>query len=144
MLIPSERPAYRILAANGFFGPDDHLYGQGDCIVFDDEPNEEMEPLNELARTKLREYLTKLDGFAEEVAKKNGRAFQGRVRSLDEQIKMATQDARRISLISGDGGVPLMSAKNERAANVGKIEDDEVPQTGGGKRQSGRKNALSL
>jgi hypothetical protein len=98
MLIPSDRPAYRILAVEGFFGPDCHLYREGECIIFDGIPNEEMEPLNELARDRLRQYSEMLDVEAEKVAKQAGRAFTGRPRNREGLIATATADARAVQL----------------------------------------------
>ena len=130
MIIPQDRPAYRILSPNGFFGPDDHLYVEGDCIVFEDEPNEDMEPLNDVAREKLKVYLQKLDDLGREAAAKAGRAYAGRARSLDEALATAREDARRIQLVEGDGGRPLMGAKKRGRPRVERIEKDEPPQDG--------------
>jgi hypothetical protein len=131
MNIPQDRPAYRILEGS-FFGPDDHLYKEGECIVFDDEPNEQMEPLNDLAREAMNTYLTKLDKLAQAVAEKNGRSFASRRPTLEESMANAHQEARRVELISGDGGVPLMGAKRGRGRpRIEKLGGEEVPETRG-------------
>jgi hypothetical protein len=130
MLIPSDRPAYRILSEAGFFGPDDHLYRAGDCIVFDDEPNEDMEPLNEPARTALEKFFDKLDAAARRKAEKAGLEYAGRPKSLDEKITLATADARRVQLINGDGGVPLMGGKKRGRPRIERMEPDPTPETG--------------
>jgi hypothetical protein len=126
--LPKDRAAYRILSS--FFGPDDHLYGEGDCIVFDGEPNEEMEPLNEMAQERLNRFYEKLDGFAKAVAAKNGRSFAGRSRSLDEAVSLASQDARR--------NVPLMGndpkVQKQEFVNIERIGPDSVPQTSASKK----------
>ena len=132
VVIRGDRPAYRILAEAGFFGPDCHLYKRGDAIYFDDEPNEEMEPLNELAQKAHRAYFEKLDQGAAEAAAKNGRVFVGRARTLDEKVAFATADAKRISLVEGDGGVPLMKGKPTNAGAIAAVgADEEIPDTGG-------------
>lgn len=138
MSIPSDRPVYRILATAGFFGPDDHLYEEGDIIVFLDEPNDEMEPMNDLAREKQHAYFDKLDALAKAAAEKAGRQYAGRARSLDEAIAIASQDARRVQLVRGDGGVPLMGAKHHGPARVEKIVDEAVTPP------DGRRGKLSL
>lgn len=131
ILIPTDRPAYRILSEKGFFGPDCHLYQEGDCLVFDDEPNEEMEPLNDLAREKIKILFDKLDGLAREVAKANGRQFVERPRTLEGAVAMATIDAKRVMLNPGDGGVPLMGSTIGRD-RAHKLEAAEpTPETGG-------------
>lgn len=127
--IDDSRPAYRILSEHGFFAPNQHLYEQGDSIYFDGEPNEEMEPLNELAKEQLRKLFTKLDAAAELVAKKTGMSFAGRARSLDEALANATMIARETQLIKGGAGVPLMGAVPKNAHSVSTIEKPETPDT---------------
>lgn len=130
MIVPSDRPAYRILAPNGFFGPDDHLYHEGECIVFDGEPNEEMEALNEPAKQRLESYFQKLEEHARLAAEKAGRPYTGRPKSLDQAIALAHQDARQVQLISGGPGVPLMGAKKEGAPKVERLDAAPTPETG--------------
>lgn len=130
MRIPDDRPAYRILDPNGFFGPNDHLYSEGDCIIFDDEPNENFEPLNALARERMSAYFDKLDELARKAAEKHGREYAGRARTLEDAVAIASQDARRVQLIDGDGGVPLMGAKKRGRPRIEHIEQAEVPQDG--------------
>lgn len=127
MSLNIERPAYRILATHGFYGPDDHLYNEGEEIFYDDEPNEEMEPLNESARVKLSGYLEKLDTLAKQAADKFGRPFLERPRTLDGAISMVTEDIRR--------SMSIMGSKAEKT-NIAKVEKDETPETG--KRGRGR------
>lgn len=140
--IPQDRPVYRILNVAGFFGPDSHLYKEGEVIAFQDEPNEDMEPMNQMAKDAIEKYLNKLDELARSVAKKNGRQFAGRPRSLDGVIAVASEDMRRVSLVQGDGGVPLMGAQRTNTG-IEKIEVMETPQTGG-KNQKNGKGTLSL
>lgn len=121
MTLTTERPAYRILATHGFFGPDDHLYQEGDEIYYDDTPNEEMEPLNEAARVKLEEYLTVLDDKAKEAAEKFGRPFIARPRTLDGAIAMVTEDMKR--------QMSIMGSRVEKT-NIEKMDKGDVPETG--------------
>ena len=129
MTISNDRPAYRILAIHGFFGPDDHLYQLGDEIYFDDEPNEEMEPLNESARKRLGEYLNKLDNLAKIAAEKLNKAYVGRPRTLDGAIAFASEMER--------DKVTIMSAKKD-VSSVGKIEQEDVPEVGSSQPKRGR------
>ena len=130
MLIPTDRPAYRILNPTGFFGPDDHLYSEGDCIVFEGIPNEEMEPLNALARERLEAYSEALDDGARKVAEKNGREYTPRPRTMEGNIDLATADARRPQLIQGGPGVPIMGGKKRNAPYTQKLTDDAPPDQG--------------
>lgn len=128
MSIDNTRPAYRVLATNGFFGPDDHLYREGEEIYFDGEPNEEMEPLNELARLRIVEFITKLEDESRKIADKLGKPFHGRPRSLDGGLALATELQRN--------GIAIMGAKKD-TSNIKQIKTEETPETGA-KRGKGR------
>lgn len=122
MLINESRPAYRITtpAPKGFFGPDDNLYMEGECIYFDGIPNEEMEPLNTLAYENMQKFLEGLDAEAKKVAEKLNRPFVGRARTLEGALETASAVQR--------SELPVMGHKKE--STVTKIEADETPQTG--------------
>lgn len=121
MSIDNTRPAYRILATNGFFGPDDHLYREGDEIYFDGEPNEEMEPLNELAKIRLNQFIEKLETQSKEIAFKLGRPFSGRPRGIDGGYALATELQRT--------GMAVMGVKKD-VTNIDKVHKEETPETG--------------
>lgn len=124
---------YRILSVAGFFGPDDNLYKLDSIIEFDGEPNDEMEPLNELARERLETHLEKLDNYAKISADKAGRPFVGRPRDLEGAITIARSDE-----IARKG---IMGVTKE-ATNIREIIKHEVPQTGE-KRKVGRPSKSS-
>ena len=65
-MIDNTRPAYRVLDPNGFYSDNDTLYQEGDEIYFEGEPNDQLEPLNQIAKDKLNNYLDKLDEQAKE------------------------------------------------------------------------------
>ena len=131
-----ERPKYKILSPNGFFGPDDHLYiedekGNPAIIYYDGEPNEEMEPLNEAAEENMRVYLDKLDKLAEEAAKKFNRPFTGRPRTIDGALVLAKHDETM--------RFKVMGAEKEIAkAGIEKAEPEPIPETGGTQPKRGR------
>lgn len=118
--IPQDRPVYRLGA--DFFGPDDTLYygpcaahPDGQVIVWRGEPNEDMEPLNDLAREALTEYSSKLDRLAQEKAAKEGKTFLSRPRGKSAQLQETIRDAHRMRDIESIGGVkhtPLFGADN--------------------------------
>ncbi len=120
-MLDNSRAAYRILSPNGFFGPDDHLYQEGEEIYFDGEPNEEMEALNELGQERLVQYLTKLDDLAREAAAKAGRVYVGRPRNLDGGLALATEVQR--------ASMSIMGARKETAV-VERVDAQDVPETG--------------
>lgn len=126
MAISETIPTYRQLDANGFFCPDGYLILENEAFEWDEEPNEQMEALNEPARQKLLALYKKLDAGAEAKARKEGRVFTGRARDLDVLVAEATADARRVELRPGDGGIPLMSAKLKSDAHVKKVTLEEA------------------
>lgn len=129
MAINNDRPAYRVLAIHGFYGPDDHLYEEGECIYYDNEPNEEFEPLNEKARQAMTNYLTKLENQAREVAAKLNRPFIERPKTLDGALVFATEIQRE--------KMAIMNAPKE-TKSIERVEVEETPETGQVKRGRGR------
>jgi hypothetical protein len=134
-LIDPTRPAWRVLNPNGFFGPDDHLYPEGEEIYFEGEPNEELEPLNDSARQKLVSYLERLDNLGREAALKAGKAYAGRPRSLDGGLALATAIQR--------SDMNLMGRSRDEAA-VERVAAEQIPETGSIKRSRGRPKKDSL
>ena len=129
--IPQDRPVYRILNEQGFYGPNDTLFQEGEIIVYDDTPNEDMEPMNELARVALEKYIDTLEESARVVAEKNGRSYAGRPRSKNEMLEFASQDARRLQTIGNQGGVPIMGAKKRGRPRIQRVGDPVVSEMGG-------------
>ncbi len=132
-VIRQDRPAYRIMAEKGFFGPDDCLYQAGSMIYWTDEPNQEMEPLNELAEKAMKAYLGRLDDEGRKVAEKIGKAYTSLADAYDNSRLMEVQDAKKIQLIDGQGAgeKPIMRAVKRGPKKIEAINAPEpVPQTG--------------
>lgn len=137
-MIDVTRAAYKILDSNGFYGPDDHLYPEGEEIYFDGEPNEQMEPLNDLAKFRLIKHIERLERETKAAYEKLGKPYAGRPRSFDGAIVLATELQR--------SGVVLMGAKKENKT-VKKVHEEGVPETGekrGRGRPPGAKNRPKL
>lgn len=141
MSISNDRPAYRILSPNGFFGPDDHLYQEGEEIFFDGIPNEEMEPLNQFALQRLTEYVEQLDKLAKDASEKLGRPFIGRPRSLDGALAFASEVQRNEMSIMG-------KKRSDEVESVSRVEREDTPETGSTTPKRGRgrprKDSLAL
>lgn len=125
-MIDNTRAAYRVLAPNGFFSDNDTLYlvdsnGEPAEIYYDGEPNEELEPLNELARQRLTAHLDKLDALGKAASEKLGRPYVGRPRNLDGAVELATAIARN--------EMQIMGTKN-KVSNTELVNQGETPQTG--------------
>lgn len=130
-VIPQDKPVYRILSEKGFFGPDDTLHPEGSIIVLFDTPNEDMEPMNELAREALSTYLDYLDECDQELAKANGRKFAPRTRGSKEEIMAnAHADARRIQSLSNPNGVSIMNAKMDSSKRIQTLGEEPAQDVG--------------
>lgn len=123
MSIDQTRAAYRVLEPSGFFSDNDTLYQEGDEIYFDGEPNEQLEPLNQLAKTRLVTYLEKLDANAKLAAERLGRPYIARPRNLDGAVELATALQR--------ANVAIMGTK-DKITSTERVEKGDVPETGGG------------
>jgi hypothetical protein len=119
-VIPQNKPVYRVLDEHGFFGPDDTLHPEGSLIVLHDLPNENMEPMNDLAREKFEEMLDGLEESARKVAEANGRHFAGRPRSKEDMIAHASEDARKATAIMG--------AKLDVSSRIESVTPAPVPE----------------
>lgn len=120
-LISNERAAYRILDPNGFFSDDDTLYKEGSEIYFDGIPNEQMEPLNQVARDRLVAHLEELDRLGREAAAKAGRAYAGRPRSLDGGLALAS------AIQKAEMGVMGAKAKQASTQTLDSPEATAIP-----------------
>lgn len=125
-MIDNTRAAYRILDVNGFYSDDDTLYivdadGNYPEIYFDGIPNEQMEPLNDLARQRLNSQLESLDKLAEADAKKLGKPFVGRPRTLDGAIAMASENERSKMSIMGN---------KDKSTSTERLVPSQVSETG--------------
>lgn len=96
----SNTPRYRLLSA--CYLEDDTLHVEGEEIWYVGIPNEEMEPLNELARNRSREYIESLDDAARAVAAARNRPFNGRMTdhaAIDQSIDDARRAAREVVVL---------------------------------------------
>lgn len=122
--IPQDRPVYRILQGK-FFGPDDTLYEEGSFVVWKDEPNLEMEPMNELAQENMIVFLKKLDTDGRKVAEKTGKAWNSLADAHANAYALAQQDSKSFEVLNKPKQVPLMGAKK----SIDSIEKIEVAPT---------------
>lgn len=140
--IPQDRPVYRVLAEKGFFGPDDSLHTEGEIIVLWDKPNEDMEPLNDMARKAFETMIDELEESAALVSEKNGRFFSGRARSKEEMIANASEDARRVQSLSNPNGVRIMGARTDSSKRIQIVNEADAPDIGQEKRRPGRPSTI--
>jgi hypothetical protein len=120
VVIPQDRPVYRI--NDKFFGPDDTLYISGSYVVWTEEPNTDMEPMNDLAQKNMTVYLKKLDALGREVAAKTGKAWNGLADAHANAYALAQKESKTFESLNGPKQVPLMGAKK----NTKSIEQIDV------------------
>ena len=119
VVIPQDEPVYRL--KGDYFGPDDVIYPEGSILAIADEPNQEMEPLNDLARAAMRAYLKKLDGYGRAAAEKVGKGYSGLEDAFANSLELNKQEGRRVHVINDKGAVPMMRA-NKQGKAVKKID----------------------
>lgn len=115
-------PRYRLLAP--CYLEDDTLHEEGEEIYYLGTPNEEMEPMNDLARDRSRAYLEGLDDHARAVAASRNLPFLGRSAMMDQAFEHAHRTAaqkgptvlpasREDVPLRGDLATPAQRAKRE-------------------------------
>ncbi len=137
-IVRQDRPAYRILKECFL---DDVMYFEGQMVYWDEEPNKEMEPLNDLAREAIAEFFDSRELLAKEASAAKGMRYIPLRRPVSEERELNTMESRRVELIKGDGGVPVMGArkrgrpKAERIDASG-VEEAPIVDTKAGKRDN--------
>jgi len=122
-------PVYKILDENGFFGPDCKLWRENDYIMYSDEPNLQMQPMNKAAREEMAKFVTKLEDFARKKAEKEGREFTGlthdMLRQLDDAVDSAFDENKKIMGLEPTGKPPVRpKLKNSDPRIQGVMEKD--------------------
>lgn len=128
-------PCYKYIGSKGFLSPEDELImaNTPQAVFYLDEsiePNEDFEPMNDLARKMMNKFFDKLDQCAEDRAKKDGKSFAKRARNFNGDYEMPSEDGRKIQVIKDGAGVPLMGAKKRGRPKLTKVNADAVPETG--------------
>lgn len=127
VFVPQDRPVYRIKEGK-FFGPDDTMRYEGDLVVWRDEPNLEMEPMNDLAQKAMLAYLEKLDECGRKVAEKTGKNYNSLADAHTNAMALATQESKQFEVLSGPKQIPLMGARKE-GKTVETVQVDVKPAT---------------
>lgn len=123
--IPQDRPCYRILKPCFL---DDVMYFEGDIVTWLEEPNKEMEPLNDLAKEATNAFFDNRQELSERASKAKGRKYAPLRRPIEEAKALNTLEARRVELIKGDGGIPVMGARKRGRPKAEKLEVSPLEQ----------------
>lgn len=117
--IPQDTACYRILKPCFL---DDIMFFEGDIVTWDEEPNKEMEPLNALAKEATKEFFDSREELAKAASAAKGTRYIPLRRPIEEERELNTADARRVELIKGDGGVPVMGARKRGRPKAQKVD----------------------
>lgn len=120
--IQNDRPAYQL---EGPCYLDDEYRYEGEFVYWDDTPNEQMRPLNDLAFTAKKEYLDKLDAKGREVAAKTGMAYTSLADALEQARALAAKQGTETLIINKS---PEILGKKKTHSKVQKIEETYVPE----------------
>ncbi len=126
-VVRQDRPAYRILKECFL---DDVMYFEGQMVYWDEEPNKEMQPLNDLAQKAIDAFFDSREELARQKSAANGMKYIPLRRPVSEERELNTAESRRVELVRGDGGIPVMGARKRgrpRAERIDNLGVEEAP-----------------
>lgn len=130
IIIPNDVPVYKIMDERGFFADNDILYPQGTVVKWSDEPNTQMLPMNEMARTKLQAYIDKLEKLGRDAAEKLGVPYEGLDTARDIALQLAhMENTHKNGAIEVNDERPIMGVKKKgRSAKVAEITPEAISE----------------
>jgi hypothetical protein len=96
--IPDDVPVYRL---TGPCWMEIERINEGQYIVWPDEPNKFMEPVNSLAIDKYRQFLKKCDDGAKKVSEKQNTPYQSALDAFEEALTAPVEDDGRKTRLLG-------------------------------------------
>ncbi len=123
--VGQDRPAYRILKECFL---DDRMCFPDELVYWDEEPNKEMEPLNDLAKAASKAFFDDREELAKIASMKKGVRYIPLRRPVEEERELNTAEARRVEIIKGDGGVPVMGARKRGRPKIERIDTSGVEE----------------
>lgn len=130
--IPQDVACYEITSEQGFYGPDCHLYREGEVLMWTGVPNLDMKPLNAAAEKAFLEYVNFLDECGRKVAEKTGKAYLSHKDAYENALALSKQEAQ--GAVVGAKNVNgrreskvVMGAKKDTSKMIAKLELQEPP-----------------
>lgn len=123
--VGNDRPAYRILKECFL---DDVMFFPDQLVYWEEEPNKEMEPLNDLAKAATKKFFDDREELAKAHSLAKGNRYIPLRRPVEEERALNTSESRRVEIIKGDGGVPVMGARKRGRPKAERIEDSGVKE----------------
>lgn len=109
--IRDDIPAYVVIEKRGFFDDTDRLWDKGSMIYWEGVPNMGLDPLNDLAEEKMREFLMDLDEKANEISKTNNRASMNLMNAFEARQRLLEMDRKSGRAVDQDEQMPILQAK---------------------------------
>lgn len=136
--IDPDMPAYMVIEKRGFFDDNDHLWQKGSMIYWEGTPNPGLDPLNEPAEERMREYLNMLDKKADEVCALKGTGHASLVNAYEARRRLQEMDNRFERSVDIEEELPIMRAKHSGKRKAKSIYDVQqlTPMMGHKARQS--------
>jgi hypothetical protein len=120
VVIPQDVPVYRI--AGGGFYCDDELHPAGTIMAYDDEPNQDMEPLNKLAVDGMRKFLTKLDDLGRKKSEKDNTAFISALDAFDAMYNQNNTGSKRARALNGKEETQILGSRKKSEPKAKRLE----------------------
>ena len=125
--VPQNVPCYRILEGKGVF-LDDIMFFPGDVVTWSEEPNKDMEPLNDLARQAITKFFDERESLAKAASASKGMRYIPLRRPIEEERELNSSEVRRAELVKGDGGIPVMGAKKKGGHKASRVDTSGVQE----------------
>lgn len=123
VVIPQDMPVYRI--KEGKFYADDELFEAGSIITWDEEPNLDMEPMNQLAMDRYGEFLNKIDTLGREKAKQDGKSYISYADAFTNFASLQQNSGKKVGVLNAPQEVPIMGGKRPKNIRAKKVEIQE-------------------
>lgn len=123
VVIPQDVAVYRI--KEGKFYADDELFEAGSIISWDEEPNLEMEPLNELAMDRYGEFLKKIDDLGRAKAKQDGKSYVSYADAFANFASLQQNPGKKVGVLNAPTEVPIMGGKRPNKVRAKKVDMKE-------------------
>lgn len=117
--IPQDVACYRILKPCYL---DDQYLFEGEIVTWAEEPNKEMEPLNSLAKAAINAFFDETDRLGKLASAEKNRKYVPMRRPIEEEKTLNTAEGRRVEVVKGDGGIPIMGSKKRGRPRLSKME----------------------
>lgn len=119
-IIPQNVPVYRV--REGKFYADDRLFDEGKIIIWDEEPNKNLEPLNDMAIANYEAFLLKLDRAGHQAALAAGKGYASELDAFKNSMILAREEGKRVTVLNDGGRTPIMGGQKRGKPKATEID----------------------